>query len=127
MLDILEHLLAFVRSFSEDSTREDIRYVVQNPIKIVIIDSGVSSELFPNVVGKSFVEDSAVGHAQSLWYIVQNAHGTKMASLVTKMSPQCQIFAARTHNGEGERGVDIKAAIEVRLILLHTCLRSLKF
>ena len=89
--------------------------MVDNPIKIAILDTGVASSLFPRVIGKSFVEDSARTLGNSLWHTVQNSHGTEMASLIYGMNPNCIIYAARTHNGTESQGVDVQAAIKVIL------------
>ena len=112
----------------KDGVMPERDYMISHPVRVGILDSGVyaNSAIFPNLTGASFIEDLSTD--DSHWHTVTNPHGTIMASLIRKISPNCHLFAARTHFGSDMHGGDVGAIVQVRsgpvpsnaLIFAHT-------
>src|SRR5271168_911567 len=81
-----------------------------NPIKIAIIDTGVSLFDLPAMIhkpeGRSFVEDSEVPNADFHWHSPQCSHGTKLAQLIIKCNPHCKLYVAKVQSGPTANSVD---------------------
>ena len=111
----MEAVAQFLRTFpSSAAWSKDCAYVVANPIKVAVIDSGVVDYIFSKVKikGASFLEGSVESLSDSHWHTVSNSHGTKMVWLIHKMNPFCEIYAAKAHQGLGNQGLDVQAVME---------------
>lgn len=86
-------------------------------IKIAIIDNGadrIRSSIGEMIAkGISYVTADLLGPDQILpWWMVSDAHGTQMASLIGQINPFCRLYIARV--GKGRNDIDPKKAAKVR-------------
>lgn len=96
--------------------RADVVYMLGRKTRVAILDAGIDASQFPNIIGKSFLEDSGVDNdfSASHWHTVSNPHGTQMAHLIRKMDPLCLLYIAKVAHNH----VQISAAIEVSITLV---------
>ena len=86
-------------------------------IRVAIIDNGADRvrSRFRNQIakGQSFVSVDEFHNDQPLpWWMVSDAHGTQMASLVSQTNPYCRLYIARV----GTRRNDIRAESAIKAI-----------
>ncbi|GES57672.1 hypothetical protein ATEIFO6365_0001096100 [Aspergillus terreus] len=81
-------------------------------IKIAIIDNGADKIRSPigSMIEKgiSYVSSDLLGKAPRPWWMVADAHGTQMASLIGQINPYCRLYIARV--GKGRADIDPKKA-----------------
>ncbi|CRG83434.1 Serine/threonine-protein kinase smg-1 [Talaromyces islandicus] len=80
-------------------------------IKVAIIDNGadkIRSPIGPWIdKGISYVSSDRDGNTPRPWWMVADAHGTQMASLINNVNPYCRLYIARVGKG---RDIDPKKA-----------------
>lgn len=81
-------------------------------IKVAIIDNGADKIRSPigSMIEKgiSYVSSDLLGEAPRPWWMVADAHGTQMASLIGQINPYCRLYIARV--GKGRADIDPKKA-----------------
>lgn len=84
-------------------------------IKVAIIDNGadkIRSPIGPWIdKGISYVSSDRLGETPRPWWMVADAHGTQMASLINNVNPYCRLYIARV--GKGRADIDPKKAAKV--------------
>lgn len=113
----MQTVMDFLTQLRSDDSLPATENAKANPIKIAVIDTGVSIFELPaqkihDPVGKSFVEDS--GDPDSHWHSPQCSHGTKLAQLIYRFNPFCKLYVAKVQTGPSPDSVDVGAAIKVR-------------
>lgn len=110
---------------SSDRPIPAIANMRKNPIKVAIIDTGVSlSHLSEQMlaaqhipIGCSFVENDPEDPEDindTHWHSPECSHGSKLAQLITRCNPHCQLYVAKVQSGPDKNSVRIPAAIKVR-------------
>jgi subtilisin family serine protease len=86
-----------------------------NPVKIAIIDNGVNKLLTSNRAsvkgGRSFVVSA--GGEELPWWSMADPHGQHMASIISEINPDCDLYIARV--AKGMKNVDLECAAKVRI------------
>ncbi|KAL4923524.1 S8 family peptidase [Aspergillus undulatus] len=86
-------------------------------IKVAVIDNGadkIRSPIGPWIdKGVSYVSSDRLGEAPRPWWMVADAHGTQMASLINNVNPYCRLYIARV--GKGRADIDPKKAAKAIL------------
>ena len=120
----------FIRLVRSDELLIETRNARANPIKIAILDTGLSLFDLPAMihdpVGRSFVEDSQTS-SDTHWHSPQCSHGTKLAQLIMRCNPHCKLFIAKVQSGPDATSVEIPAAIKVRRLSPRVCLTILAY
>jgi hypothetical protein len=89
----------------------------QDPIKVAILDTGISHYQFPwphyKVTGRSFVEDYDGPQNDKHWHSPMIGHGTRVAHLILRMTKDVHLIIAKIQSGPRMGDINIEAATKV--------------
>jgi hypothetical protein len=87
------------------------------PIKVAILDSGVSHYHLPldksRITGRSFVGDFEGSQNDKHWHCPMVGHGTRIAHLILKMTKDVHLIVAKIQSGPQNGGINVEAAKNV--------------
>jgi hypothetical protein len=112
----MDDIMKYLEELRDDEGSFKRMNALNNPIKVAILDTGVSQFALPEhlpFVGRSFVEDERHMGADSHWHSPECSHGTKLAELIIRCNPLCQIYVAKVQSGPRPESVDIGAVLNV--------------
>jgi hypothetical protein len=112
----MDDIMKYLAELRDDEGSARSTNAQNNPIKVAILDTGVSPIALPQhlpLVGRSFVEDEVYTGADSHWHSPECSHGTKLAELIIRCNPLCQIYVAKVQSGPNPESVDIEAVLRV--------------
>ncbi|KAF3069903.1 Minor extracellular protease Epr [Trichoderma lentiforme] len=105
----------YVRRFQQYALRKNLKCIDER-IKVAVIDNG--ADRIRSIVGEmiakgvSYVTADLADQSNSdrilPWWMVSDAHGTQMASLIGQTNPYCRLYIARV--GKGRDNIDPKNA-----------------
>jgi hypothetical protein len=125
MFTEMDQVLDFIRAVSNNEDMFQTRSARENPIKVAILDTGLSLFNLPGMlhkpVGRSFVEDSE-SSSDTHWHSPQCSHGNKLAQLILRCNPHCKLYIGKVQSGPDATSVHILSAIKVYSNpLLYSC------
>jgi hypothetical protein len=117
MFTEMEPFTNFMKAVSSNEDLIQTQNARENPIKVAILDTGLSLFDLPGMlhppIGRSFVEDSE-SSSDTHWHSPQCSHGNKLAQLILRCNPHCQLYIGKVQSGPDATSVEISAAIKVR-------------
>ena len=118
-----------LKQWRSDSSWQPIKNLESEPIKVAILDSGISHYHLPvaryGVTGRSFVEDFEGSQNDKHWHSPMIGHGTRVAHLILGMTKDIHLIIAKIQSGPQSGEINVSAATKVSDHFVHVSYLSL--